>query len=408
MRKRNIFAIAIASMTLALGVGAGLKVNKVQEAKAASTVRMYVDVSSWSEGTWTDANALTYAYVAGGTTSVAWPGQQMTLSSVTGIYYLDIYDDDTTVNFLRVNPNDKTGSGVWTRVVNEWKSDISLPNDYSSKNVFKVYHSGYDDWTYAGSWDYVEPSVSDGAYLRGDWTNGWSTAGQKAMTAITTGTKYSIDNVALGAGGTVKMVTFSRGYISWAQPGTVSSTNSDKFPAAKEESMNNVTVTNAGVYTIVLQKNNDVWDYTFTGSLPAEYVAAVEFCDDFKTSMGKYCPVTGSDGNKGLAKLESEWSDFANRFNNASFANSRPYLTDANPSDATFIEFQERYDSIMGDYYSSLSSYNFLGRSYTPANTTIEMVNNQTNTVAVVVIIISTISLVALGGFFFIKRKKEN
>ncbi len=411
-------SLSIFGLVAMLGLGVGVGLARENAPKAAEAVSaggtLYLDVSSitW----WNGEEAETYANFTSSKGNTV-PGTKMTSVS-TYVYSVTIPADVTYVYFNRVKPADHTT--IWNSSGGSSKP-LEVPSNLATANAWAPI-ADTTTWAdvqgnaSAGSWKVYE-NVADGTYLRGAWTNGWDTAGQRAMNVVTEGTKFSIDNVSLGAGGQVKMVIYSGGYLtSWAQPNNVTCTNSAEYPVTKpDDGMGgyNVQVTNAGVYSLVITQSGDKWNYEFTGSSPAEYTAAVDFCDDFEDSMGLYCPNAGSDSeHKGLAKLISEWSAFKTRYDNADFADSRAYLTDENPTDDTFIEFKARYRAILRDYWDSLSSYNFLNiaRPVSSINVpTFEADNNAMNNTAIIVIVASalTVALVA-GGYFFLRKRKED
>lgn len=250
--------------------------------------------------------------------------------------------------------------------------------------------------------------VADGAYLRGDWTNGWETSGQRSATVITANTKYSIENVVLGDDGTVKMVIYTNHNLTWCQPNNVTSTDSTNYPVSKpSDGMGgyNVKVAKAGTYTITITKNNDKWDYEFEGTSNPNLEAADAFCAAFKTAMNLNCPATGT--NKTTSDVKNAWENQASNYNDLDGA-VKAYLLDNDTTDSHISEFQERYDSIFGAYGTSLSLSDFLGRHPSQLNmkNPLNAINDDTAAAAPIMIATTgVITLTAVGGYFFIKKK---
>ena len=51
--------------------------------------------------------------------------------------------------------------------------------------------------------------------------------------------------------------------------------------------------------------------------------------------------------------------------------------------------------------------YNFMSRSITPLSNVVTPPSVSTNNTTIIITVISVLSLTALGGFFFIKKRKE-
>ena len=70
-----------------------------------------------------------------------------------------------------------------------------------------------------------------------------------------------------------------------------------------------------------------------------------------------------------------------------------------------------KYDYIVGKYYVAqhLSTYNdFMNRNPSAVGTNaVSIITGNSNNASIIITVISVLSLTALGGFFFIKKKKE-
>ena len=407
--------IGLASTTLVLGIVASVGATKglAVEAKAASKVTMYLNLNQWSEnwGLFDNGADSIYAHVFGGSTVSVWPGQKMTPTGIDGLYSLEVYSDDTNVNFLAVVDSTKE---VKHRVTNEEEGHVELNiPDLSTNNMFYMQHAWYKDGNYAGYWDAYEPEIADGAYLRGDWSNGWSTAGQKAMEG--TG-PYTIQNVALGAGGTFKMVVYEDGIKTWAQPSSVSPTTGD-YPVsiANPESTKDITVTNAGLYDItVTHVNGNNYTYSLIGKDASSLSDAENFAKGFTDAMKTNCPYTGD--NKTASDVVSTWEAQISAFTALSTSNPDAITfltTNAGSTVKDITEFWDSYDWIYTHYQGvrDLEGANFLSRSLVPVanlNDNVTAFSQKTSdSSAWALAIVAGTAALASGAFFLLRRKNE-
>ena len=141
-------------------------------------------------------------------------------------------------------------------------------------------------------------------------------------------------------------------------------------------------------------------------AISVQYYGAEDFAYDFLTHTG--CTAEGS------AAPTISWSSYSTKWG-LLFAADQTTLTgaQANQSGTNIQKAVARYDYIVGKYLKGLnnSTYNdFMGRD--PAKiggahamiTTV--IGENTNTVAIIVII-SLVSVTAIGGYFFLKKRRE-
>lgn len=250
----------------------------------------------------------------------------------------------------------------------------------------------------------IVPDKADGAYLRGDWTNGWSESGQKTMTAITGG--YEISGIDLGAGGTVKAVVMSGGLENWLACSTVSTTDSTNYPvAATDDNFGgyNATVTNAGTYTITITENNGNWNYGFEGTSNPTLEAAIAYAQSFNAAIDNVCEL---DGSTDFSSLNSVWSSQATAYNSLDSDVKAMLASDLSGSTASDLTaFDYKYNLVYGLYSSRLTAGNFANRSVSNSRNLTKITG--TNYGVMTIAIISVVLLTSTGAFFLLRKKRK-
>ena len=68
----------------------------------------------------------------------------------------------------------------------------------------------------------------------------------------------------------------------------------------------------------------------------------------------------------------------------------------------------ERYDSAVGKNVAlQTNENNFLGRQIVSFGSNALVIKNNANSTATIIIVTSAIALITLGGFFFLRKRKE-
>ena len=106
-----------------------------------------------------------------------------------------------------------------------------------------------------------------------------------------------------------------------------------------------------------------------------------------------------------LSSLSAKWSDLETVYN-ALLSDSSKKAAFSSSSDEKVADARLRYSHIIARYTTLDKFINDVSAEYSSIN--IVSISEQVNNTAIIIVIASTISLVALGGFFFIKRKKES
>ena len=154
-----------------------------------------------------------------------------------------------------------------------------------------------------------------------------------------------------------------------------------------------------------------------TGSGDGAYIesvnggAAYNYALDFNNKIGAICNTVGSSGY--LTALATEWGKQSTNFSSLHITVKDTLRTaSANPDSTNEIEkFAAKYLRII--YLYGTSSFpNFVGRTdvSTPsAHRGLQLLSNgqSMNTISVIAIV-SAISVVAVGGYFLLRKKKEN
>jgi hypothetical protein len=138
------------------------------------------------------------------------------------------------------------------------------------------------------------------------------------------------------------------------------------------------------------------------------------FVSGFDTAFGS--TVCKTDGTTNVSTVNSNWTAQAKEFAKLSvdaqgiLANTT-YTHDAETAGST-ADIIDRYDYIYGKYSASLTKGDFMNRSdagtlvvYSTRVNSLNIVGENGSTAAIIVV--SLISITALGGYFFIKKKKH-
>ena len=139
------------------------------------------------------------------------------------------------------------------------------------------------------------------------------------------------------------------------------------------------------------------------------------FVSGFDSAVGGVCDYDGLDTN--VSALNSAWTAQATAFKSLSvdaqgiLANTT-YTHDAETAGST-ADIIDRYDYVYGKYSASLTKGDFMNRadagtlvSYSSPRIDLLGVSDNTNAI-VIVVITSMLGLTAIGGYFFLRKRKE-
>ena len=141
---------------------------------------------------------------------------------------------------------------------------------------------------------------------------------------------------------------------------------------------------------------------------------ASEFLELMSTGANPACV---SDGSSDIEDLKVAWAILYSDFNDLSNADKQLFTQGgADESGDDIAKALALYDYVCGKYGTNLESqdcdnYNFMSRTITPIGGQNLLLNsvvgNNSNTITIIVII-SLVSVTAIGGYFFLKRREEN
>jgi hypothetical protein len=140
------------------------------------------------------------------------------------------------------------------------------------------------------------------------------------------------------------------------------------------------------------------------------------FVSGFHSSIGGVCDASGVDTD--TSALNSAWTTQATAFKALSvdaqgiLANTT-YTHNAETAGST-ADIIDRYDYVYGKYSASLTKGDFMNRSdagtlvtYSERVNPFNIIGNNGNTV-VIIVVISMISVTCIGGYFFLRKRKED
>ncbi len=213
-------------------------------------------------------------------------------------------------------------------------------------------------------------------------------------------------------------------YIGWnsASNNGLTSSNSALVNTIAYDTDNDVsTITcSAGTKGLTLNTSSGQFRYYSNATVQlyklvesSEAVAyAAEFLEVLSSGQNAVCD---NDGTTVLADLIAAWGTLAEDFADLSNADKQQFTQGAADESGNDInQALALYDYIAAKYNTqletqTLADFDFMGRNIQPAQTsrTVKGVVDST-TASALLVIISSISLVTIGGYFFLRKKKEN
>ena len=169
-------------------------------------------------------------------------------------------------------------------------------------------------------------------------------------------------------------------------------------------------------YTIYVESatgsNHGAW-FQYNSVSSAQIRAnVISYATYFNNQVGGACK---DDGSTTISELQTAWTNVKTRYDNSPDGGIKTSIAAATDSDenanvATFVEKYARVYYLRG---SSLSSQggDFLSKGITPRSSYVAGVkveNNNSNSASIVVVIITCVAISAVGGYFLLRKKKEN
>ena len=327
-------------------------------------------------------------------------------------YYETVWDHAPSWSYLNRNysgdnvsgmlyscdlPNDVTYIKVRADGNHETVNNLDISGD-TNNAVHYVYDSG-DKLTAFKL--YV---VDNGPYLRGSWTDGWGAVGQKAMSGSSSG-PFTLSSTVFTGNTECKALYINDGVETWANVKSVSSNDNTHFPCTKL-SNGNAKISTAGNYTLTVTKSGDTWVYAFVCN---DLSNAVTFASNFNTHISNKCNPQGATN---VGQLKTQWGTETTTYSGLD-TYVKGWLASNNPGgNATIASMFEKYDYVYGKYGSAIGN-DFLGRNPTPRSVSLgfvpfeSLISDAHGTPMLVIIIVSIVSVTAVGGYFFLRKRRN-
>ena len=394
MKKKTIVSLIGCSFALAFGTFAGLKANYIEEAKAVSSdTQMYIETKGI--GDWND-NAVTMVWISGGEQTAKW----ITASTLVGtikVYTLPAnYTRATVCRFSSSNhPADNSTS--W------WNDNWGQAYDFDPGDDLNfIQLTGYKDGKAEYQTGYMHHLENgDKLYftaikVKDDYS--WYDANAKTKIGFWDGTSIvgsrvnNSDLIEFDVASDIYTIGFNIYRLnpaddtSWGQTG-------DYYYSKTNGNINAFMVT-AGDTNEFYDNGCRVFDDTYL---------AMAYSVHFLNATKGICADEGESADHN-SSLSSVWSSLGSIYSSLLNTESKKSAYSSG-SEAKIADAKLRYSHIV-NRYSGLTDY--VGGIRSGSNMILSINNENGANTSIIIVVISTISLVGLGVFFFIKRKKEN
>ena len=406
----DVFKITDGSFWAGWDRNAGIDTNYLEHTsyldKNKTKATLYFDhtACSW----WANDSSVTVVNQWGGTAGHGLSNVRLSGSSGQ----IDIYTDNPTIKFERsAYSGNNTGNQT-------------IPSDFSAKNTFKLNSAGN-----GGSWDYYCDSAK-GSNIRVKtsgyydiYFNNDSNIYIAPVTVLFPGDSVYLNLNGQWSGQTPKVHFWNSGNTGVAQDVTMTEVHgsglSTKLYECKVPSLSSgnpdrvifyygnytkktsdLNVLNSSNRFKLTSDSGGTWDGFIFNETRAEY-------------YGTYF-LTQVTCNSGSLDPTSNWSNASTEYSHIC-DNAQTIIHDSagSPSGSDLVKAMDRYDYIV--FFKQYSGYNdFIGRSDSPGKShsgygnvaLIEFSKDIGGTIAIIAI--SSVSLAAVAGYFFFRKKKEN
>ena len=397
MKLKHLFATLSLAIVAGAGVAAGVSSGNAQKTEAISAGdTVYVSINSdWyslkDDGTF---------YIRYWKNSVNYVTP---LSQLDGQLYTGTLPSCDGFQLSRGENNADGSTKMWNYSQN---CDLStLTNSAALNNYVKM----------SGGWDnpgttieeYQPDKTIGNAYLRGSWSGGWSSF-EHQMT-VESATVTTIEGVLLGDGEQIKMMKIDGEHlVDYYGASSVTGNAGATFDGQ------NVIIHGAARYNITVTTGENTCIYNVDAFVDTDFDAADEFGENFVKAMNSNCPYNYStsryNAGKDAETLAAAWKAQSEAYDDLT-AKAKEYLNDSHATAENITAFQSAYDYVYGNYAGVRLAANggdFAGRN--PAISrdlaVIQPLNVEGSSYTSIIAIIGAVSLVAIGGFFFIRRKR--
>ena len=279
------------------------------------------------------------------------------------------WSDLTVTTYSGSNNNYDTSTGI------KLTTTDTIFLKINNSNVYDCWVPGITDYT-------IRVNSTDTYSMVGAGTSGGGKEQMKA-TALVYGIKDQLLDIGYQGG-------YYRGYRNGGCAGI-------------EERNNNLYFTITGMYEVYLIKQDDVhWDNIYVSI--DDSASAEKWGEVFMATVG--CDASG-------VNLPSGWSSNVSYYPNLNSATKNIiYAASANPSASAPMLNQAiaRYETAIRNH-PSLTKFITNGsgtiRAVSMRTSPLHMISSEANSGALIVIVIGATSITAIGGYFFIRRKKQ-
>ena len=175
----------------------------------------------------------------------------------------------------------------------------------------------------------------------------------------------------------------------------------------------NIVVPSTAKYNITVTTGENTCVYTVDAFVDTDLEDADDYADAFVTAIKSNCLYnndTEQYTGKTTSDLASAWKAQAGLFNSSLSETAQGYLNDPNVATENIEEFRSVYDYVYAHYKALLDNNNggnFANRTVVPVAGAINPISTSVeSSYTSIIALVGVVSLVAIGGFFFIRRKR--
>ena len=406
MKLKNLFITLGLALAVGIGAGAGLSARRVvKEAKAtgvelAAGTNIYID-SGWS-GAW--INAWVH-YTSGGSEY-----ETFTEDALSGKDMIKLKRAATGMTITR--SGSKLTGKVWSDSFYE-NNKGTFQFETGKNFLVSLGYSGANPEQLSGTWGTLKYQIKNFTQDNSiDMNDGYDDGGNHQAFVTTS---------ALAANDTFKLVTNYNGtipsgnYYGYSVLQSGAGSCKDTLMLDDESDSHNIKVKEASTYEIYLNSSRQVWiqqDSTIAAtSFASTFLSKTNtICKDSSLGAGDTNPSAlvpvwnaEDDGEDQLVELWNNLSSGAKTVFAAGTANVT--ITEAKNR---YVHIMERYNKTNGTTAQILDEFTG-GPSYAGANSVLTpIVNDSNNSLTIAIVAVSTISLITIGSFFFIRKRKED
>ena len=243
---------------------------------------------------------------------------------------------------------------------------------------------------------------------------------------ITANSTRTTTNLSFWIGDNASETNASNGGFEVYKVAKIYGTNFDEYYSANNEITRDF---NVGDYVTVKstftfynnttpETNQNVADVVWNNYIEARIYATETFLETLSTGTGAACKYDATTGavTTDIGDLQVGWAICADGYSGLSAQAKHIFETENGSSAENAADVKKAiflYTYIATKYNTQLESadclsYNFMNRTITPqSNAMSSIAPIEGSNVSIIITVISVLSLTALGGFFFIKKRKE-